>query len=101
MRKKEPRWWVAPLVLYICMALAALVGLHLVSSCSAPKYVERVVVEYRDRVVHDTATVEVPVEVPAKLSYWQRLRMQTGDIALIALALLLGWGAFRLWRRIN
>lgn len=62
-REKETRWWVAPLVLYICMALAALVGFHLVSSCSAPKYVERVVVEYRDRVVHDTATVEVPVEV--------------------------------------
>ena len=34
------------------------------SGCS-PKIVEKVVtrVEYRDRVVHDTATVEVPVEV--------------------------------------
>ena len=66
---------------------------------------------WRDRLVRDTFRlvsidsipypVEVPVEVPAKLSYWQRLRMQTGDIALIALALFLGWGAFRLWRRIN
>jgi hypothetical protein len=66
---------------------------------------------WRDRLVRDTFRlvsidsipyrVEVPVEVPAKLTYWQRLRMQTGDIALIALALLLGYGALRLWRRFN
>lgn len=66
---------------------------------------------WRDRLVRDTFRlvsidsipyrVEVPVEVPAKLSYWQRLRMQTGDIALIALGLLLGYGALRLWRRLN
>ena len=67
--------------------------------------------QWRDRLVRDTFRlvsidsipypVEVPVEVPAKLTYWQRLRMQTGDIALIALALLLGYGALRLWRRFN
>ena len=66
---------------------------------------------WRDRLVRDTFRlvsidsipypVEVPVEVPAKLSYWQRLRMQTGDIALIVLALLLGWGIFKVWRRLN
>lgn len=66
---------------------------------------------WRDRLVRDTFLlisidsipypVEVPVEVPAKLTYWQRLRMQTGDIALIVLALLLGWGIFRLWRRFH
>jgi hypothetical protein len=66
---------------------------------------------WRDRLVRDTFRlvsidsipypVEVPVEVPAKLSYWQRLRMQTGDIALVVIALLLGYGALRLWRRLN
>ena len=66
---------------------------------------------WRDRLVRDTFRlvsidsipyrVEVPVEVPAKLSYWQRLRMQTGDIALIALGLALLYGVFRLWRRFN
>lgn len=66
---------------------------------------------WRDRLVRDTFRlvsidsipypVEVPVEVPAKLTYWQRLRMQTGDIALIALALLLGWGIFKLYRKIK
>ena len=67
--------------------------------------------QWRDRLVRDTFRlvsidsipyrVEVPVEVPAKLTYWQRLRMQTGDIALIALALLLGYGIFKLYRRIK
>lgn len=47
------------------------------------------------------ANKETVVEAPAKLTYWQRLRMQTGDIALIALALRLGWGVFRLWRRFH
>jgi hypothetical protein len=66
---------------------------------------------WRDRLVRDTFRlvsidsipyrVEVPVEVPAKLTYWKRFRMQTGDIALIALGLLLGWGAFKLYRKIK
>ena len=68
---------------------------------------------WRDRLVRDTFRlvsidsipyrVEVPVEkiVEKPLTYWQRLRMQSGDIALIALALLLGYGALRLWRRLN
>lgn len=57
--------------------------------------------------VHVTDSVPYPVEVPVEklvekeLTWWQRLRMQTGDIALIALALLLGYGVFRLWRRLN
>jgi hypothetical protein len=57
--------------------------------------------------VHVTDSVPYPVEVPVEklvekeLTYWQSLRMQTGDIALIALALLLGYGALRLWRRFN
>lgn len=66
---------------------------------------------WRDRLVRDTFRlvsidsipypVEVPVEVPAKLSYWQRLRMQTGDIALIALGLALLYGIFKLYRKIK
>ena len=47
------------------------------------------------------ANKETLVEVPAKLTYWQRLRMQTGDIALIAVAMLLGYGIFKLYRRIK
>lgn len=67
--------------------------------------------QWRDRLVRDTFRlvsidsipypVKVPVEVPAKLTYWQRLRMQMGDIVLIALALLLGWGVFRIYRKIK
>lgn len=53
-----------------------------------------------ERTDSTVAHKETIVEVPAKLTYWQRLRMQTGDIALIALALFLGWGAFKLYRRI-
>lgn len=47
------------------------------------------------------ANKETVVEVPAELTYWQLLRMQTGDITLIALALLLGWGLFKIWRQIH
>lgn len=60
----------------------------------------------RTDTIHVTDSVPYPVEVPVEkivekpLTYWQRLRMQTGDIALIALALLLGWCCFRLYRRI-
>lgn len=54
-----------------------------------------------ERTDSTVAHKETIVEVPAKLTYWQRLRMQTGDIALIALALFLGWGAFKLYRKIK
>jgi hypothetical protein len=47
------------------------------------------------------ANKETIVEVPAELSWWQKLRMTVGDIALIALVLLLGWGAFKIWRKIH
>lgn len=67
--------------------------------------------QWRERLVRDTFRlvsidsipyrVEVPVEVPAKLTYWQRLRMQTGDISLIALALFLGYGALKIYQRIK
>lgn len=66
---------------------------------------------WRDRLVRDTFRlvsidsipyrVEVPVEVPAKLTYWQRLRMQTGDIALVVLGLALLYGIFKLYRKLK
>jgi len=58
----QPLWWY--LLFYIFVLGAAGFVCVLMSGCS-PKIVEKVVtqVEYRDRVVHDTATVEVPVEV--------------------------------------
>lgn len=50
----------------IYMVIAAIMLVALVSGC-CPKVVEKVVtetkIEYRDRIVHDTATFEVPVEV--------------------------------------
>ena len=60
--QNQPLWWY--LLLYIFVLGAAGFVCVLMSGCS-PKIVEKVVtqVEYRDRVVHDTATVEVPVEV--------------------------------------
>lgn len=54
--------------------------------------------QHTDSLVDNKETL---VEIPAKFTYWQRLRMQTGDIALIALALLLGYGIFKLYRRIK
>lgn len=60
--QNQPLWWY--LLLYIFVLGAAGFVCVLMSGCS-PKIVEKVVtqVEYRDRVVHDTATVEVPVDV--------------------------------------
>lgn len=58
----QPVWWY--ILLYIFILGAACFVCVLMSGCS-PKIVEKVVtqVEYRDRVVHDTTTLEVPVEV--------------------------------------
>ena len=61
----------------------------------------------RTDTIHVTDSVPYPVEVPVEkivekpLTYWQRLRMQTGDIALIALGLALLYGAFKLYRKIK
>jgi len=64
MKKKQNQdnSWIGPVVIYVLCAvlLVALLMMSLVS-CS-PKYITETKIEYRDRVVHDTATVEVPVE---------------------------------------
>lgn len=56
--KKDVAWT------YLLFAPLMAVAMSVIFSCS-PKIVERTVteIEYRDRVVHDTATFEVPVEV--------------------------------------
>ena len=52
--------------------------------------------------VHDTIPkpypVEVIKEVPAELSWWQRLRLWLGNIFLLAILAVGGYGAFRLWK---
>ena len=64
--KKEnynhPLWWY--LLLYLFIGAAAGFMCVLMTGCS-PRIVEKVVtqVEYHDRIVHDTTTFEVPVEV--------------------------------------
>ena len=61
----------------------------------------------RTDTIHVTDSVPYPVEVPVEkivekpLTYWQQLRMQTGDIALIALGIALLYGAFKLYRKIK
>lgn len=57
--------WIGPMfIIYIIMCLLFVVFMCWVTSCS-PRIVEKVVteIEYRDRVVHDTATVEITKEV--------------------------------------
>ena len=52
--------------------------------------------------VHDSIPkpypVEVIKEVPAELSWWQRLRLWLGNICLLAILAAGGYGAFRLWK---
>lgn len=54
---------------------------------------------YRSRVDSIPFRVEVPVEklVEKPLSRWQTLRIQVGDIALVLLLVLCGYGVFKLW----
>lgn len=42
--------------------------------------------------------VEVIKEVPAELSWWQRLRLWLGNIFLLAILAVGGYGAFRIWK---
>ena len=50
--------------------------------------------------VHDSIPVPVPVikPVPADLSWWQRTQMYAGDVLILCLLILLGYGCYRLWR---
>lgn len=58
-------------------------------------YRDRWRVEYRERVLRDTAyierndTITNVVEVERALSWWERTRMAAGDVALLALGVLL------------
>lgn len=57
------------------------------------KYVERLRVDtvYRARVDSVPVPYEVEKEVPAQLSWWQRLRMGLGSAVLLGLVGFVGW----------
>ena len=68
-------------------------------------WIERWHTRWRDRTVHDTAYVSktdsvpvpypVEVKVPRELSWWQRLRMHAGGVALSLLAI---WFGVQIWK---
>ena len=68
-------------------------------------WIERWHTRWRDRTVHDTTyisktdSVPVPypveVKVPRELSWWQRLRMHAGGVALSLLAI---WFGVQIWK---
>lgn len=65
MKKKQNQdnSWIGPVfICVLCAVLLAALLMMSLASCS-PKYITETRIEYRDRVVTDTATVEVPVEV--------------------------------------
>ena len=41
------------------------------------------------------------VEVPAKLNWWQRLRLWLGDVLLVVIVIAAGYGALRLYAKIH
>ena len=61
------------------------------------RYVEKQVRDTLIQIERDTIPQPYPyeVEVPAQLSWWQQTRIRVGDIAMIAVALLIGWWIFR------
>ena len=61
------------------------------------KYIEHKVRDTLIQIERDTIPQPYPyeVEVPAQLSWWQQTRIRVGDIAMIAVALLIGWWIFR------
>lgn len=72
-------------------------------------WIERWHTRWRDRTVHDTTyvsktdSVPVPypieVKVPSELSWWQRLRMHAGGVALSLLAVWLGVQAWKIYKK--
>lgn len=50
--------------------------------------------------VHDSIPVPYPVvkEVPAELSWWQRLRIILGNFVILAVIAIAGYWVWRLWR---
>lgn len=71
-------------------------------------FIERFHTRYVTKEVHDTLykarvdSIPVPYwkikEVAAELSWWQKLRLWLGNITLVGLLALVGYGAFRLWK---
>ena len=72
--------------------------------------IERWHTQWRDRLridtiyqaTHDTVPkpypVEVIKEVPAELSWWQRLRIWIGNIGLMAILVVVGYWGVRMWK---
>ena len=64
------------------------------------KYIESI----RHDTLYQSKTDSIPVPVPViqmvekKLSWWQRTQMYAGDVLLIGLLILLGYGGYRLWK---
>lgn len=56
------------------------------------KYIEKITKDTLIQIERDTIPQPYPyeVEVPAQLSWWQKTRMRMGEIALVALLVLLG-----------
>lgn len=71
-------------------------------------WVERWHTRFVTKEVHDTLykarvdSIPVPYwkikEVAAELSWWQQLRLWLGNITLVTILVLMGYGAFRLWK---
>lgn len=72
-------------------------------------FIERWHTRWRDRTIHDTTYVSktdsvpvpypVEVKVPRELSWWQRLRMHAGGVALSLLAIWLGVQAWKIYKK--
>ena len=71
-------------------------------------FIEKFHTRYVTKEVHDTLykarvdSIPVPYwkikEVAAELSWWQKLRLWLGNVTLVGLLALVGYGAFKLWK---
>lgn len=68
------------LILSLLCAVAWVVFICLMSSCKGPKVIEKVVteVEYRDREIHDTVSIEIPKEVIVNVTTDTVSELETG-----------------------
>ena len=66
------------------------------------KYIEKMTHDTTYVATHDTIPDPFPVEtikeVPAELSWWQRLRIWIGNIGLLAILGVIGYYGVKLWR---
>ena len=67
------------------------------------QYIEKKVTDTTYISIRDTIPCPYPVEVkvPAELNWWQRLRLWLGNILLAVLVIAAGYGAFRLYAKIQ